>query len=96
VFSGGTYEECARWLWNFLTSHAKRENYRIEAVVDADGEREGQSYAAWLRLGDQRSPVIELPYKEVAESRGSLAWCAALAARARALARDLTVAARAR
>ena len=24
MFSGGTYPEVARWLWNFLTAHAKR------------------------------------------------------------------------
>ena len=28
-FAGGSYEEGARWLWNFLTSHAKRETSRI-------------------------------------------------------------------
>ncbi len=94
-FAGGSYEEGARWLWNFLTSHAKRETSRIEAVVDAEGEREGTSYAAWLHLGDRQSPVIELSYREVSENRGSLAWCAALAERVRALARELTATARA-
>ena len=35
MFSGGDYDEVARWLSNFVTSHAKRENPRVEAVVEA-------------------------------------------------------------
>lgn len=95
MFSGGSYDEVARWLWNLLTSHAKRENYRVEAVVDAEGERAGKSYGARLRLGDRWSPVVELEFREVADNRGSLAWCAALAERTRALARELTASTRA-
>ena len=60
MFSGGTYDEVARWLRNFLTSHAKRV-----------------------------SPVVEFDFHEVAEGRGSLAWCAELAERTQALAREL-------
>ena len=35
MFSGGDYEEVARWLANFVTSHAKRESPRVEAIVEA-------------------------------------------------------------
>jgi hypothetical protein len=94
VFSGGSYEEVTRWLQNFVLSHAKRESPRLEAVVEAEGEREGKSYGVRLRLGDrllppQNSPPIELAYPEVAEGKGSLGWCEALAKRVRSLARDL-------
>ena len=47
MFSGGSYEEVARWVGNFLTSHAKRENPRAEVVI---GAGEGRSYAARVRL----------------------------------------------
>jgi hypothetical protein len=89
MFSGGDYEEVGRWLWNFLTSHAKRENPRIEIERDPAPDREGVSYGARLRLGDRVSALIELDFKDVADRRGNLAWCAALAARVRALAREL-------
>jgi hypothetical protein len=94
MFSGGDYEEVARWLWNTVTSHAKREDSRIEAIVDAEGPRAGQSYAVRLRLGGRvipalGEPAIELAYSEVAEKRGSLAWCSELAMRVRGLARQL-------
>jgi len=96
VFSGGDYEEVARWLGNFVTSHAKRENLRVEAGVDAGGPREGRSYGVRLRLGGRLHPPageapIELAYDEVARNRGSLAWCSALADRLRALARELSL-----
>ena len=95
MFSGGDYEEVARWLRNFVTSHAKRENLRAEAVIEAEGRREGESYGVRLWLGEAlRPPVgeppIELDYAEVARNRGSLAWCAALAERVRGLARQLS------
>lgn len=90
-FSGGSYEEVARWLKNFLTSHAKREDPRVEIVFDAGDERQGRSYEARLRLGDRLSPPWELDYKDVADNRGSLAWGRGMAeqigARARALVR---------
>jgi hypothetical protein len=92
VFSGGSYDEVARWLWNFLTSHAKRENPRAEVVLDSGDEREGRSYAARFRLGPPLSEPMEFDYHEVAEHRGELAWCAALAARARAAVRALAAA----
>ncbi len=93
MFSGGDYEEVARWLRNFVTSHAKREDLRAEAVVEAGGPREGRSYGVRLRLGEALRPPageqpIELGYDEVARDRGSLNWCAALAERVRALARE--------
>jgi hypothetical protein len=93
MFSGGSYEEVARWVRNFLTSHAKRENPRAEVVIEAGEEREGISYAARVRLGERVSGVIELAYPDVAKNRGSLQWCAAVAARVREVVRDLSSAA---
>lgn len=89
MFSGGTYEEVARWLQNFLASHAKRESPRIEVELEAGGEREGKSYGARLRYGSRRSALMEFDYPEAAEQRGSFAWCQAMAERTRALAREL-------
>jgi hypothetical protein len=93
MFSGGTYDEVARWLHNFLTSHAKRENVHAEVELEAGEKREGTSYGARVRLGERRSPVIEFDYAEVARDRGTLEWCATLAARTRAVVRDLIAAA---
>ena len=95
MFSGGSYEDGARWLANFVRSHAKREDLRVEAVLEAQGPREGTSYGVRLRLGERllpplEQPPVELSYREVADNRGSLAWCGALAARIRALARELS------
>lgn len=89
MYPGGTYDEVERWLRNFLGSHAKRVHPRLEAEVDTAGARGGLSYGVRLRLGRRRSTVLELDYAEVAAQRGSLAWCAALAERTRALAREL-------
>jgi hypothetical protein len=85
AFSGGDYDEVRRWVWNFLTSHAKRIDPRIEVELDDDDAREGVSYGARLRLGPRTTGMIELAYEEVAANRGALAWCAALAARTREL-----------
>jgi len=93
MFSGGSYHEVARWLQNFLTSHAKRENVHAEVELEAGDAREGVSYGARLRLGERTTPPIEFDYAEVARDRGSLVWCATLAARIRAVVRDLTAAA---
>jgi hypothetical protein len=90
VFSGGTYDEVARWLGNFTASHAKRVHPGLEAEVDAGAAREGVSYGVRLRQGSRRTATLDLAYHEVADQRGSLAWCAALAERVRALADDLT------
>ncbi|HEV8639996.1 MAG TPA: hypothetical protein VGV13_02745 [Methylomirabilota bacterium] len=89
MFSGGSYDEVARWLWNFLTSHAKREHPRFEVLLDAGDEREGKSYGARLRLGDRLSPVFEFDFKEVADNRGGLAWCRAMAELTRTRAREM-------
>ena|SRR5689334_10959546 len=85
MFSGGSYEEVQRWLKNFLTSHAKRENLRAEVVLDEDDGLEGRAYRARIHVGERVSAPLELDYKDVAEHRGTLAWCAALAQRARTL-----------
>ena len=83
MFSGGTYDEVERWLRNFLTSHAKREHPRAEVVFDEDDALDGRAYRVRLRLGDAVSDPIELDYKDVADHRGALAWCTALAERTR-------------
>jgi hypothetical protein len=87
VFSGGSYHEVGRWLWNFLTAHAKRVDPRLEVELEEGDEREGRSFGARLRFGRLVSPVMEFDYREVADNRGSLAWCSALAERTRELAR---------
>lgn len=89
MFSGGTYREVARWLWNFLTAHAKRVDPRLEIVLVDDRHREGKSYGARLRLGQRVGPLIEFNFREVADNRGSLAWCTRLAERTGQLAREL-------
>lgn len=89
MFSGGTYEEVARWLRIFLNSHAKRESPRIEAEVDTDGDRDGVSYGARLVLDGQATDMMEFDYRDVAANRGRLDWCAALAKRVRGKARSL-------
>jgi hypothetical protein len=86
-FSGGSYDEVARWLHNFLVSHAKRVDPRIEVDLEAGDEREEKSYGAGLKLGNRMTSVIELDYREVAANRGGLAWCAALAERVKQIAR---------
>ena len=97
MFSGGDYEEVGRWLLNFAAAHAKRENVRAEAIVDAAGPREGRSYGVRLRLGARLAPPaaqppLELGFAEVAAERGSLAWCEALAGRLRGLVRGADLA----
>lgn len=89
MFSGGTYDEVARWLRMFLTSHAKREHPRVEVVLDEDDTLHGRAYRAQLRVGPRTSEPLELEYRDVADHRGALDWCAALASRTRALARGL-------
>ena len=89
MFSDGTYDDVARWLRNFLASHAKRENARAEVELDAGEERAGKSYAARVRLGERLTAPIEFEFADVARNRGSHEWCAALAARVREVVRDL-------
>ena len=85
MFSGGDYHEVARWLENFATSHAKREDLRAECVLDTEGPREGTSYGLRLRLADRLSSEIVLPFADVAAGRGGMAWCQSLADRVRGL-----------
>jgi hypothetical protein len=89
TFSGGSYDEVARWLKNFLTVHAKREHPRFEVEFESGDDREEKSYGVKLRFADRRSPLVELPYADVAAGRGGLAWCKALADRTRGLAREV-------
>ena len=89
MFSGGTYHEVARWLLNFLTAHAKRVDPRVEVAFENDDHREGKSYGARLRFGRHFGPAFELDFREVADNRGSLAWCTRLAERTRKLAREV-------
>ena len=89
MFSGGSYEDVKRWLRMFLNSHAKREDPRVEAVLDDADEREGRSYGALLRFGPHATALMEFDYQEVAQHRGELAWCARLAERVRQQARQL-------
>jgi len=88
MFSGGDYDEVARWLWNLAESHAKRENLHAEALLDREGPREGKAYGLRVRIGERLSSEIELAYPEARDHRGSLAWCQALAERIRGLVRD--------
>lgn len=94
MFSGGDYHEVARWLENFVNSHAKREDPRAECVLDADGPREGVSYGVRVRIDEQLSSEIEMPFADVASNRGGLAWCQQRADRVRGLAREVKAAAR--
>ena len=96
MFSGGSYDDVSRWLRNFLTAHAKREDPRLEIVLETGGDLEGQGYRARVRSGDRLGEPLMLDYREVADNRGTLAWCTALAARIRGLARPLLAAGSAR
>jgi len=96
MFSGGSYDDVSRWLRNFLTAHAKREDPRMEIRLETGGDLEGSAYRARVRFGDHLSEAMTLDYREVADSRGTLAWCAGLAARVRGLARPLLAAGSAR
>ncbi len=94
MFSQGEREEVERWLRNFVTSHAKRGSPRVEVALVAERSRAGGGYGIRLRLGDlsvppQAEPPMELPFAEVAEGRSRMAWCEGLAARVRAMAREL-------
>ena len=93
MFSGGSYDEVARWLRNFLAAHAKRGNVRAEVELEAGEGREGTSYAARVRLGGQLTPPIEFEFADVAQNREGLEWCGKLAARVREVVRDLGAAA---
>ncbi len=88
------YDEVARWLRNFATSHAKREDSRAEAYLEMEEAREGRSYGLRLVLGptahpSRGEPPLELAYPEVVEGRTRFAWCHALAERIRTSIRQL-------
>lgn len=88
------YAEVGRWLRNFATSHAKREDRRIEAQVEMEGEREGRAYGLRLMLGSGPGasvarPLTELAYAEVTEGRTRFAWCDTQARQIRDAARGL-------
>lgn len=88
MFSGGSYQEVARWLRLFLNSHAKRESPRVEGSVETVDAREA-TYVVSVRCGDRVSERVTLDAATVAAQRGNLAWCQALAARARGWAREV-------
>ena len=99
MFSGGDYDEVARWLGNFAarTPSARTRGSRSCSRPRARGK--GRVYGVRLRLGERLlpppgQPPLELAFREVADNRGSLAWCSALAARIRSLARELSEAER--
>jgi len=85
MFSGGDYHEVARWLQNFATSHAKREDLRAECALDTESPREGASYGLRVSVADRLSSEIALGFDDVAAGRGSMAWCQSLADRVRGL-----------
>jgi hypothetical protein len=95
MFSGGDYEEVARWLRLFATSHAKRESPRVETLVEQDDERR-TTYRVRVTCDGRSSAALELDATEVAASRGSRDWCGRLAIRIRGLARALLDPARCR
>jgi hypothetical protein len=93
------YHEVAAWLENVVRSHAKREDPRIEVVLDTGGPREGHSYGVRLALGSRVYPPleaspIELQFPEAAEGRTRFAWTEALGARIQSTARELLGSAR--
>ena len=90
MFSGGDYHEVARWLENFATSHAKREDLRAECALDTEGPREGTSYSLRVRVGARVSSEIALGFDDVAAGRGRMAWCQSLAERVRGLVSEAT------
>jgi hypothetical protein len=90
MFSGGDYHEVARWLENFATSHAKREDLRAECALNTEGPHEGTSYGLRVRVDDRFSSEIVLRFDDVAAGRGSMAWCQSLADRVRGLVREAT------
>lgn len=78
-FAGGSFAEVERWLWNFLTAHAKRADPRAEVRLVRQDRQAPRGWRAELRLGPALSPPWEFAYAEVAAQRGSLAWCEHLA-----------------
>ena len=88
------YPETGAWLAGFARSHAKREDSRIEVLLEADGPRESHSYGLRLALGTRTepplgSPPIALEFHEVAEGRTRFAWCLTFGERVQTVARVL-------
>jgi hypothetical protein len=88
------YEDVARWLRNFATSHGKREHPRAEVIVETGGDREGRSYGLRIVLDGRSHPLagqppLEFGFAEVAEGRTRFAWCESLAQRIRTEVRRL-------
>lgn len=73
----------------FVNSHAKREDPRVDALLEERAGDDGGAYAVRLRLGQQASEPMTFGYREVADGKGQLAWCAELARRVRSGARAL-------
>src|SRR5262245_23720511 len=92
MFSGGSYDDVSRWLRNFLTAHSNRDVAGMEVVLATGGDVDGRAYGAGVRFGERLGEPMTVEYREVADNRGTLAWCAALAARVRDLARSLKAA----
>ena len=84
------YHETGTWLADFVRSHAKRENPRVEVAPRDRRSPRGPVLRGPPRASAERSapppgsPPMELDFPEVAEGRARLAWCAALAERVRA------------
>ena len=79
MFSGGTYDEVSRWLRNFLTSHAKREDPACEVRLEAGDDREGRGYGARVpvgrRLGEPVTSSTIATWRTTAERwRGAWRW----------------------
>ena len=53
-----------------------------------------KSYGARLSFRRHLGATVEFEFHEVADNRGSLAWCSALAERTKSLARELVATAR--
>ena len=101
MFAGGSYEEVARWFRIFLNSHAKRENPRIEALVEAGGARTGRTFGVRLRLDEAYTPALDQPliefsFQDVSAGKGSFSWCDSVATRVRGWAREILSAERLR
>jgi hypothetical protein len=93
VSAAGERDDLARWLANFATAHAKREDPRVEVELGTP-EPGHDVFHLRLRLGALREPAppaapLPLPRDEVERGHGRLDWCQALAARLREAARRL-------
>jgi hypothetical protein len=86
--------EVGRWLLAFARSHAKREDPRLEAVLETGTGAQGAWCAVRLRLpglepAGPTATVGPLAHGDVAEGRTRFSWCEDLARRVRTAARGL-------